>query len=140
MSQLIGIKKITLIIVSTIVLLGIFVVVSVRYMIGDTTERRTLWHDKSRALIADTSPGLSREQVAKIAKEHGFSENQIYRLGSEIYVHTPGEFGATNWVIRFGFSDNRLTYIKVRTDDNIDPEHKPKDAPEDIFYSPNINE
>jgi hypothetical protein len=87
-------------------------------MMGDTSERRALWRDRSKSLIAD-------------------SENQIYMRNSEICVSTPGEFGATNWIIRFGFLSNKLSYIKVRTDDNVGSEHNPKGAPEDIVYISN---
>lgn len=108
-----------------------------RLIIQDTPEKRRLWRDNSRAVIADIKPGLSREQVISIAKEHGFSENQIDEEDTEISLHTPPEFGASNWIIRIGFSGDKLIYVKVRTIDDIDSKYKPRDAPEDIIYSPN---
>jgi hypothetical protein len=105
-----------------------------RVIFQDTPEKRQLWRDNLRAVIADIKPGLSREQVISIAKEHGFSENQIGERDTEIFLYTPGEFGASNWVIRIGFSGDKLIHVKVRTDDDIDFEH-PTDAPEDIVYS-----
>jgi len=106
----------------------------------DTPEKRQLWRDRSKALIADMEPGLSREQIINIAQKHGFPKEWAHERDSEMYVGTPGELGATNWVIRFGFSKDKLIYVKVRTDDDIVSKYKPKDAPDDIFYSPDINE
>jgi hypothetical protein len=138
-----NVKKIILIIISVITLIaisGFIFVAGVRWVMGDTSERRALWRDRSRDLISDTDPGLSPEQIIAIAQKHGFAKEWIHRRDSELYASTPGEIGATNWIIRFGFSGDKLIYVKVRTLDNIDFEH-PKDAPEDIFYSLNdVNE
>lgn len=137
-------KKFTLIIcsiISAIVLFGIFCVillVDVFHIPGDTLERHSLWRQKSRDVIASVESGLSREQVVKVAKEHGFTESSIDRRDSEIRLYTPSEPFASNWVIRFGFSDNKLIYVKVGTMDEV--EYRPKDAPEDIVYSRDIND
>jgi hypothetical protein len=142
MSKLSSIKNIILISISAIVLVGILcfiLVASVRYMMGDTSERRALWRERSIAIISDMKPGLSREQVITIAQKYGSPKERIDMRNSEMYLRTPLEFGATNWVIRFGFSNNHLIYVKIRTEDNIGSERKPKGAPEDVIYSLDMN-
>ncbi len=98
-----------------------------------TTNKKDLWQSISIDLIKDVKLGFNTEQVIRIAKEHGFSEKQMHKKDSEIRIYTPIEFGASNWVIRLGFSDDKLIYTKVRLEDNIESEYLPKGAPEDIF-------
>ncbi len=137
--------KIITLITSVIIFFALFcfiVIVGFRIITGDTSERRSLWRQRSREVISNITGGLSREQVIKIAGEHGFTvaDSRIYNEPSEVRLYTPLEFGASNWVVLFGFSNNKLIYVKVRTEDNIVSKYKPKDAPEDIIYSPNANE
>ncbi len=89
---------------------------------GLSTRRgRTLWRERSCSLIKVIGPEFSKENVVKIAQEHGFSKNwMIHRRASEIRIYTPLEFGACNWVIRLKFMDNKLTHVMVRTEDDLD--------------------
>jgi hypothetical protein len=128
--------KIVLLITFVIVLLGIFwfiLGVGLRYTMGDTSESRSLWRQRSRDIVGSVKSGFSREQVIKIAKEHGFTDSQINSNNSELLLWTPSEWLASNWVITFGFSDDKLIYVRVRT--AASPKHKPHDATEDIIYS-----
>jgi len=100
-----------------------------------TRAERELWHERARALFGNIRPQLTQDEVIEIAKKHGWSGIRTYVSNQEIRLYAPIEFGASNWVILFGFSDGKLISAKVRTEDDINWKYKPVGAPEDIVYS-----
>ena len=95
-----------------------------------TRAQRELWREKSRRLIEDTHLGMTEEDVLKISENYGWINERIIIRETEIRLYNPIEFGASNWVIIFGFSDGKLSSVRVRTEDiiNDNPRYKPKDA------------
>jgi hypothetical protein len=85
-------------------------------------------------LIFDLKLGFEKSRVRELIQKHGFANVRIMDQPSEIRIYTPLEFGAGNWVIIFGFSEDKLITIRVRKEDNIYSQHPPRGAPDDIGY------
>ena len=105
-----------------------------------TRAERDLWRARSRSIIAELRLGMQLGQVLEIAHRQSWPEDRIWEKGTRMILSSPTEFGASNWVIVLGFSEEKLSSVRVRTEDSIsdDPLYRPDDAPEDIF-GPNIS-
>lgn len=130
------------IIVSIVVLLLLLIAPAAVYVFGvlgwdglTTRAERNLWHERARALFGDIRPQLTQDEVIEIAKKHGWSGIRTYVSDQEIRLYAPIEFGASNWVIILRFSGDKLSSVRVKTEDNLNSRYKPKGAPEDIVYS-----
>lgn len=101
-------------------------------------EQIKFWHEKVQNVFADVKVGLTKEEVLKIANAHNWPKNLVYIRASEIQLHTPFEFPASNWIIVFDFSDGKLIYAKVRSKsspESYSESYIPQGAPKDIALS-----
>ncbi|MCA9413025.1 MAG: hypothetical protein H6751_13615 [Candidatus Omnitrophica bacterium] len=121
----------------TALLIGSSVILVLAFLVVDFTIFR---HYRYESLIVKTMQNLALgqpiEEVTETVIDLGWDEDQIL-LSSEdsIFLDTPFQFGADNWILYLGFEKDRLVAMKVRTPDSL--YYHPKDAPPDIV-DPNV--
>ncbi len=111
--------------------------------IFNTQGQRDIWHKKTKELFANIKPGLTQSQLLELARLHGWSDIRTYVGTSQVRLYSPFEYPASNWILIFDFANGKLTSARVRResqDFDTDSKYKPKDAPEDIVYSRDVND
>jgi hypothetical protein len=81
-----------------------------------------LW--KNLKLNADYNETLSDIQ------QYNFEHLSINTSENVVFIETPLEFGAQNWVLMIEFKDRKIVALRFRTVDNLSI--RPKGAPSDI--------
>jgi hypothetical protein len=74
--------------------------------------------------------GMSAEDATKVVERYRSSHLRMFLdRGSEWYIITPSEIGASNWDLRVQFVDGRISATRVRTADG--DSYRPPGAPPD---------
>ena len=83
-----------------------------------------------RSLARALEIGMTRDEF-----EHVFENGSFVMLSMQLssndnlLIRTPLQWGAANWVMWVTFSDNKITSIRIRTQDSMN--EKPRGAPDD---------
>ena len=102
-------------------------------LLKPSREHLEFWHEKTRTVFSDLELGLTKAEVAQIAKRQTWPEEMIDVRDTRICLWTPMEFLAGNWVIFLDFNGDKLVSAKVRTSSNPNAQIWPLEAPPDLI-------
>jgi hypothetical protein len=127
-------KKILSYVVSFILFIGILFVTYNLFFTPDKkkqeSRRQILWVYNNLEL------GKTKTDVKNLFKVKNENNNllKLYSNNSDKWiVHSPYEFGATDWVLGLEFSSDHLVSVKIRLSDSA--RFKPKESPPDKDFS-----
>lgn len=88
------------------------------------------YHSYIINIMSELNIGDEREKIEKIMCSFENSQIRLVKEADKKWViETPLEFGASNWILIIDFYDNKITSLRIRTEDSV--LNKPHDAPPD---------
>jgi hypothetical protein len=82
------------------------------------------------AIMNELDIGDTKQDVKNVFEKLKTDTLKLSQGRDEWLINMPLEFGATDWVLRIGFENDRITYLKMETSDGPTG-IKPKGAPKD---------
>jgi hypothetical protein len=116
---------------SEVVLLALIIGVFVVLVLNPVTFlRRSEYRGEVRMLHGTLGPGMTKPQVRAAIESGRFPHLRFHTNDDHSWLaFAPYEFGAQNWVLLIEFENDRVSALRVRTEDSL--KYHPAEAPGD---------
>jgi hypothetical protein len=101
-------------------------------IVAEPLYNRDIYRAQVLGLFESVEPGMARQQVRNAMDVGKYPDLRFRQEDAEGWsASAPHEFGATNWILRIDFQDERVSAVRIRTADG-DFDHPAKAPPDKI--------